>query len=349
MPVSAAERVLDAIEDAVLAVDGQRRISYLNPVAEELFGVSASRARGRPIAVLGRCGPALDALAVRALAGGGSGADIALPDGSAARAQSGPLWDGAKPDGAVMVVRTPTSSAAREVQSRGEKADTIAALASGLAHEVKNPLAGLKGAAQLLEAELPADSPLREYTSLIAREAERVDRLVRQMLDLSKPLTLSVKPENLHELVDGVLLLAHGIAHEAEVRFEKHYDPSIPPVILDGERIVQVLLNLVRNAIDACGDKPGGVIQVETRVAVDLRVRRAGSVRPMVRIAVHDNGSGLSPDVASRLFTPFVTSKPRGTGLGLCIAQRIVEDHGGLLEIHNRPGGGCTAAVYVPL
>lgn len=365
---SAPLRILEAIEDAVLAVDRDRRLRYLNPVAEELFGVSLSRAGGRPIAVLGRCGEALDGLCQRALDGGGAAADVRLPGGSSARAQSGPLWEGTKADGAVVVVRTPSSSAAREVQSRGERAEMISALAAGLAHEVKNPLAGLKGAAQLLEAELPAGSPLLEYTQLIAREAERVDRLLRQMLDLSKPIELQMAPHNIHELADGVLLLARGISHEVEVRFEKRYDPSIPLVTADGERLVQVLLNLVRNAVDACaegghhraeGGQPraeGGhhrmvspLVMVETRVAVDLRVKREGKARPMLRIAVLDNGPGLAPDVAARLFTPFVTSKARGTGLGLCIAQRIVEDHGGLLEVHNRPEGGCVAAVYLPL
>ena len=131
MGTPAPQRILEAIDDAVMAVDLERRLLYLNPIAEELFGVSASRARGWPVMRLGRCGQELDGLAERALVGGGAAASVTLPGGATARAQSGPLWNEGKPDGAVLVVRTPSSSAAREAQGRQERADTVAAWPPG--------------------------------------------------------------------------------------------------------------------------------------------------------------------------------------------------------------------------
>ncbi|MGC3999984.1 MAG: ATP-binding protein [Anaeromyxobacter sp.] len=228
-----------------------------------------------------------------------------------------------------------------------ERALDFEALAAGLAHEIKNPLAGLQGSAELLARE--AEGPAREYAQVIAREAKRVDGLVRELLDLARPAALQTAPVNIHNVLGDVLVLARGMPGGDGIEFTERYDPSLPAVSGDDEKLTQVLLNLMRNAIEAVQDRDNPQISLETGVA-GLRLRSAsGRTRPLARIAVLDNGQGIGEPMVHRLFTPFATSKPHGTGLGLAISRRIIEAHGGRIEVKNRQGGGAEATVYLPL
>jgi two-component system nitrogen regulation sensor histidine kinase GlnL len=252
--------------------------------------------------------------------------------------EANPLLDGVSCVGTVLVLRVPRSS---------ERALDFEALAAGLAHEIKNPLAGLQGSAELLARE--AEGSAREYAQVIAREAKRVDGLVRELLDLARPAALQTEPLDVHAVLGDVAVLARGIPGADRVTFVERYDPSLPRVVGDAEKLKQVVLNLVRNALDALHDRPAPQIVFETGVA-SLRLRQAsGRTRPLARVSVQDNGPGISNGMLQRLFTPFATSKPAGTGLGLAISRRIVEAHGGRIEVKNRSGGGAEANVYLPL
>ena len=229
----------------------------------------------------------------------------------------------------------------------GERALNFEALAAGLAHEIKNPLAGLQGSAELLARE--AEGSAREYAQVIAREAKRVDGLVRELLDLARPAALQTAPVDLHQVLGDVRVLARGIPGADRVTFLEKFDPSLPPVHGDDEKLTQVILNLIRNALDAVADRPQPTVTLETAVA-SVRLRTAsGRTRPLARVSVQDNGPGISEAMLARLFTPFSTSKPHGTGLGLAISRRIVEAHGGRIEVRNRSSGGAEANVYLPL
>jgi two-component system nitrogen regulation sensor histidine kinase GlnL len=222
----------------------------------------------------------------------------------------------------------------------------LEALAAGLAHEIKNPLAGLKGAAELMGDELTPESPLRTYTDLIAREASRVDGLVRSLLDLTRPLQLELRAENVHAVSDDVLLLARAYV-PAGVQVVRRYDPSLPEPEIDRDAVAQVLLNLVKNAAEAMAGR-GGSIVVETGIVQGMKARVRGRLRGVVRVAVLDEGPGLPEGV--ELFTPFATTKPRGTGLGLVLSRRIAEAHGGRLELRNRrDGSGAEAELVLPI
>jgi len=218
----------------------------------------------------------------------------------------------------------------------------LEALAAGLAHEIRNPLAGVQGAAELLAADLPADSPHRAYAELIAGEARRVDRLVRSLLDLTRPPSLHVSAHNVHEVCEHVAELAGASARRA---IEKRYDPSLPELEIDRDAVVQVLLNLLRNALQAMEGRDG-TITIETAAAAGTRVRIGGRTRGLARISILDDGPGLPKDLD--LFTPFVTGRRGGTGLGLVIARRLVEAHGGRLELRDRREGGAEATVLLP-
>jgi two-component system nitrogen regulation sensor histidine kinase GlnL len=253
-------------------------------------------------------------------------------------AEASPLLDGPSCVGAVVILRSPRQS------SRSLDFD---ALAAGLAHEIKNPLAGLQGSAELLARE--ADGSAREYAQVIAREAKRVDGLVRELLDLARPTALQTMPVNIHSVMGDVRILSRGLPGSDRISFVERYDPSLPDVHGDPEKLTQVVLNLVRNAIDAVISTDRPEVIFETGVA-SLRLRAAsGRTRPLARVAVMDNGCGISESMLARLYTPFSTSKAHGTGLGLAVSRRIVEAHGGRIEVRNRPGGGVEASVYLPL
>jgi two-component system nitrogen regulation sensor histidine kinase GlnL len=340
LTASLARAVVDSIADAVVVVGSDGGVLHLNPPAEELFGRSRERAVGLPARALPGGAP-LAAIAERTCASQeGQAADLASPrDPAVAMAvDAAPLLEGVSCVGAVLILRAPRSA---------ERTLDFEALAAGLAHEIRNPLAGLQGSAELLARE--AEGGAREYAAVIAREAKRVDGLVKELLDLARPAALQAGPVSVHEVVGDVLALARGIPGADRVAFAERYDPSLPPVHGDQEKLTQVVLNLVRNALDAVAGRPASRITLETGVA-SLRLRSAsGRTRPLARIAVVDDGPGVPEAMLPRLFTPFATSKPHGTGLGLAVSRRIVEAHGGRIEVRNRPGGGAEATVYLPL
>jgi two-component system, NtrC family, nitrogen regulation sensor histidine kinase GlnL len=340
LPAAIARAALDSLADAIVVVGADGGVMHLNPAAEELFGRSRERAVGLPVRALPG-GPQLAILAERVRVGQESAtADFPSPQDPAVamRAEAGPLHDGPICHGTVLTLHVPRSS---------ERTLDFEALAAGLAHEIKNPLAGLQGSAELLARE--AEGRAKEYAQVIAREAKRVDGLVRELLDLARPAALVAAPLNVHTVVGDVMLLARGMPGGDRVALVERYDPSLPQVLGDREKLTQVMLNLVRNAVEAVQGVARPEIVFETGVA-SLRLRSAaGRTRLLARVSVVDNGRGIPEAMLPRLFTPFATSKPHGTGLGLAISRRIVEAHGGRIEVKNRAGAGAEASVFLPL
>ncbi len=340
LPAALARAAVDSVADAVVVIGADGGVVHLNPAAEELFGRSRERAVGLPARALPG-GAQLDVLSERARRSQESRwADFPSPQdsGVAITVEASPMFDGPTIAGTVVVLRVPRG---------GERALNFEALAAGLAHEIKNPLAGLQGSAELLARE--AEGSARAYAQVIAREARRVDGLVRELLDLARPAALQTGPVDIHRVLGDVRALARGFPGAERVTFLERYDPSLPPVLGDDEKLTQVILNLVRNALDAVADRPGPTITLETSVATFRLRAPSGRTRPLARISVQDDGPGIPEAMLARLFTPFSTSKPHGTGLGLAISRRIVDAHGGRIEVRNRAGGGAEANVYVPL
>jgi two-component system, NtrC family, nitrogen regulation sensor histidine kinase GlnL len=340
LPAAIARGVLDSLGDAVVVVGADGGVLHLNPAAEEIFDRSRDRAAGLPVRALPGGAP-LSALAERVRQTQESASiDVPGPQDPSipVAVEASPLFDGSACVGAVLTLRVPRAS---------EHALDFEALAAGLAHEIKNPLAGLQGSAELLARE--ATGTARDYALVIAREAKRVDGLVRELLDLARPAALQTGPVNVHAVLRDVLLLARGFPGGERVSYSQRFDPSLPPALADQEKLTQVLLNLVRNAIEAVREFPDPEVTFETAVA-PLRLRAAsGRTRPLARISVLDNGPGVPEAMLPRLFTPFATTKSHGTGLGLAVSRRIVEAHGGRIEVRNRPGRGAEATVFLPL
>jgi two-component system nitrogen regulation sensor histidine kinase GlnL len=224
----------------------------------------------------------------------------------------------------------------RQLTHRGA-ARSVTALAAMLAHEIKNPLSGIRGAAQLLEQS--ADEDDRTLTRLICDEADRIVKLVDRMEIFSDERPVEREAVNIHAVLEHVKRIAiSGFARY--IRIVEEYDPSLPPVYANRDQLVQVFLNLVKNAAEAVGDSSDGEIALTTAFRPGVRLTVPGSdarVSLPLEFCVRDNGPGVPEDLVPYLFDPFVTTKPSGSGLGLAMVAKIVGDHGGIVECDSQP------------
>ena len=221
---------------------------------------------------------------------------------------------------------------------------TIKELVRGMAHEVKNPLGGIRGAAQLLERELPGDQ-LKDYTRVIIDEADRLKRLVDRMLGPNRPNQF--QPVNIYRVLEHVRQLVESSDGGDAITFTRDYDPSVPPVPGDSAQLIQAFLNVFSNAAEALSTTDDAHIDVRTRVVSKFNIGFTRH-RLALQIEVRDNGPGVDPEIQERMFFPMITGKPTGSGLGLAITQTIIGQHNGVIEVTSEPGDTCFT-IYLPL
>lgn len=352
--IAASENLEDLILGnqltAVLLFDDALRVQYMNSAAEILFATSARTVHGQPAERLLQCN---DESSLREHLRGAveshqplteRGTEISRIDGKRITVDCTlvPMAD----DQGRPALLAELRQVDRQMRlSREEQIinQTIAthALLRGLAHEIKNPLGGLRGAAQLLEAEL-ANPDLEEYTQVIIGEADRLQVLVDQMLG---PNQIPAKePVNIHDVLEYVssVLVAD---NREEVNIERDYDPSIPEVEGDRGQLIQAVMNILKNAMESVGK--GGNVVMQTRVQRNFTIANTRH-RLVAEINIMDDGPGIADKLRERIFYPMVTGKPEGTGLGLSIAQTIVNRHAGLIEFSSKPGR-TVFTIYLPI
>jgi len=332
-----AQELFELLSLAVIVVNPHNQIEWLNASAQTLFEAGQKQTFGRSLYDLVRDAQILIDLIDRARSGHDAisyrGLRLnAAPD----RSENDRYVDitaSLLDDNYVLIEISDTTRQLRITRDATLLAqqDGQRQMARALAHEIKNPLGGLRGAAQLLERELP-DARLHEYTNLIIREADRLRKLVDNLLGPGGPQHLA--KTNIHELLEHVYKLMRNEA-DKDVLIVKDYDPSLPDVTIDRDQIIQAMLNIGRNAIQAVGSV--GRIILRTRIGVNETIGTQRH-RLICKVQVEDDGQGVPEQLAETLFYPLVTSRPEGTGLGLALAQDLVTRHGGLIEFDSRKG-----------
>ena len=332
------QSILENQTTAVLCLDGKLCLTYLNPAAETLLKLDPHQVLGRPIA---ECLPEAGEFALALARAAGSREtftqrELRLPlaerEAVTVDCTATPVME-AEDDTPLLVELAPLDRHLRISREDALIAQHAAnrVLARNLAHEIRNPLGGLRGAAQLLERRLP-DESLREYTGVIMKEADRLTALVDAMLGPTRPSRRTAV--NIHELLEHVLKLTEADA-PAGVVIARDYDPSLPELSLDRDQMVQALLNIARNAREAVGAR--GTLTFRSRVLRQFTIgQRRHRLAACIEIA--DDGPGIPPELQPRIFAPLVTGKAGGTGLGLSIAQELVNRHAGLIECVSAPG-----------
>lgn len=331
------QRVLDNLTTAVLMFDSDLHLNYVNPAGEMLFAASSRQIIGAPIETLFHS-PGFVADLRNSLASGRP-----FTEWEVAMSLSGdrtvavdvtvsPLFERHVVAGLLLeLVQTERFRRIAREESLLAQHQLTRTVLRGLAHEIKNPLGGLRGAAQLLERQLD-DVSLKEYTEVIIGEADRLQKLLDRM---QGPSGLPQKHWiNIHQVLERVRTLVQAEGSVA-LSFVLDYDPSIPDIYADPDQLIQAVLNVVRNATQALGGR--GRITLRTRAERKCTIGQH-HYRLVARIDVIDNGPGISPELLDKIFYPMVTGHAEGTGLGLSIAQSLVGQHGGIIECSSKPG-----------
>lgn len=337
------ESVLDTLPHPVITVAPNGVLITANSAAEAFFEAGAQVLRRHSIHEVVPFGSPLlnliDQVRMRGAAVNEYRVDLGTPRNGGERVVDIHVAPVVDTPGHVVVMlqeRTMADKIDRQLTHRGA-ARSVTALASMLAHEIKNPLSGIRGAAQLLEQS--ADDDDRALTRLICDEADRIVKLVDRMEVFSDERPIEREAVNIHAVLEHVKRLANtGFA--SRIRILEEYDPSLPSVHANRDQLVQVFLNLVKNAAEAIGDAGDGEIMLTTAFRPGVRLTVPGSssrVSLPLEFCVRDNGPGVPEDVRPHLFDPFVTTKPTGSGLGLALVAKIVGDHGGIVECDSQP------------
>jgi len=337
------QHIVEHLNTAVLLVDAELTIRAINPSAEMMLQTGTRQAVGQPLAHLLPHNQALIEAMHTALLSSHPftehGLRLGVPIGRWITADCTVT----PTDTDLLLEINPIGRLLRlaREETRHDQHAASRAVIRGLAHEIKNPLGGLRGAAQLLERELPSET-LKEYTRIIIHEADRLRNLVDRMVG---PKTLPRKqPVNIHEVLEHVrkLILAEGTA---QLRVERNFDPSLPDVHADPDQLIQAVLNIARNAVQAMNGV--GTVRLRTRIERQFTIGQKRH-RLVVRIEIEDNGPGIPEELREQIFYPMVTSKPEGTGLGLSIAQDIIDQHDGVIEFSSLPGQ-TVFRIFLPL
>lgn len=347
------EAVLASLLEAVVAFGRSGQVTYVNPAAETLLGRSRRSLLGRRSEeifadsawvseMLGHLDAEHPSVRGEGELSAAHGPIPVLAEGSSVRERNA----GAATSVLVLYDLSRRSALQDEETNRRRIAE-LDRMAAQFAHEINNPLSGIRSAAQLLGSRLKDRDDLVEYTDMIVRQVDRLGGLVEALMALEAPL-LRKEPVNIHRILSDLMLLERPAAEQRGIVFEPQFDPSLPDVNGDPARLEQLFLNILRNAVAHCPDSLGR-IRVATRMEHSFYVDRESERVSFLTVSIADNGPGLDEEALEHLFSPMFSRRPGGHGLGLAIAGAIVTAHDGRIRAANVPGGGAVFHTTLPL
>ena len=351
------ENLLASLSDGIMVLDLQGRILYANPALEQICKISFPSIKEKPFEDFSVRNPHLRSLAEKTLQTGAGHHEMDYPfraaDGAVISVfvTTAMISDPAgRPCGMALTFQDIRFFKEMEASLRqSDRLHQLGRLAATMAHEIKNPLGGIKGSAQLLHMEI-TEARHKKYLDAIVKEVDRINRIVENALDLQRSGEISLSLVNIHKVLNEILILEQRNEKSARVHFRTEFDPSIPAIPADGGRLAQVFLNLIRNGIEAMDGK--GELFLSSRISTEYQVVQSEEKRApsrMLLVEVRDTGQGIPPEARENLFTPFFTTKKQGSGLGLAVCQQIVEKHKGWIKLEDHPTGGTNAKVFLPL
>lgn len=340
------DEVLTHLRSGVLLVNRKGELIYMNPAAERFLSVSLKVARGKSLSEIIGPEERLIQLIRDAMQTGRTirAHDLEIQLQSAPHlyhVEIAPIGILENPSGALLWISEMTMAQALKEESRlRDRLDMMGTIASGLAHEIRNPLGGIRGAAQMVERELD-NAEAKEYTQIILSEVDRLNDLIGELLNFSKPKKKKKGNVNLHKILREILQLYREKMKSQKIELIQEFDPSLPPVYGHGPSLKQAFLNIIKNAIEAMPQ--GGELRVTTQFLLP------SGTSPMAQITIKDSGHGISKEHQKDLFAPFFTTKRDGTGLGLMMVQRILKEHGGSLKLESKPKKGTAFHLFLKL
>ena len=351
--------IFDALLEGVVILDKDGRIEMVNSEANRLFGAPRELLAGEDLAhALGSDHPVVEIIQRVVRSGRASIHDevefprrlaSAVPVDVAVSILDGPERDASQFASIAVALRDrSTARTLREEVSERERQESYGTIAAGIAHEVKNPLGGIRGAAELIGMD-PSNERARKVSALIVKEVDRISDLVDELMVFARGDQLRVESVNIHRPLDALLDLLQFERGYENIEIKRVYDPSLPEIAADADRLQQAFLNLARNAMQAMEEK-GGTLVLSTGMTLTHRlVDEEGQPQPTIEVSFADTGPGISPETLTRMSTPFYTTKRKGTGLGLSVARHWIGRHGGRIRIDSVPGEGTRVDVHLPL
>lgn len=346
------EALVNSLNEAVLLLDKHNSVTFINKTGEEFFGKGHQEILGRRLTDLYPGVRTVSGLARKAMRElrSFSVRDVEVKIGGVSRVDIdiSPFLTDDRCEGAILTIRENLSLAERENSSF----DSLVYLLGTIAHEIKNPLGGIKGAAQLLKRRLlaggvglpPGTDDVDEYIKLIIRETDRLNTVLQNYLTMSKrPVPQQL---NIHEVLEKAISIMDLSLKNGNISLQRSYDPSLPRVRGDGGKLLQVFLNMIKNALEAM--PRGGNLRVVTRPSGEYAVQN-GQVRRWAMISIRDTGKGIPKNEMQKIFLPFYTRKKKGTGLGLALSKKIIKDHDGFIRVERPDSGkGTEFHIYIP-
>ena len=338
------EALINSLKETIILFDKKTKITFINKSGEELLRKSSRDITGKKIVQIFRSDKTISPLLKKTIHEGRSlkGKSVSLNIGQPINIDFSlsPFFVNDTIEGAILSISENIHITDRE--ELDYDFDSAVYLLGTIAHEIKNPLAGIKGAAQLL-SNRAGDKDIHQYVNLIIRETDRLNSILQDYLTICK--TPSLHPVNIHEVLEKALTIMNVPMLKAEISLKRMYDPSLPPIQGDEAKLLQVFLNIIKNAVEAM--KKGGRLEITTSPSKESFVDQ-GKIKRWVLITVRDTGRGIPEKDLKKIFLPFYTKKKSGTGIGLSFSKKVIKDHGGFIRAESQINRGTAFHLYIP-